>query len=97
VDRHTHEELRQPTPKTRTAAWPIAFAQKKGQPERAALCFSIGAGERSRTPDLRITNALLYQLSYAGSKELKIIRSRLDAVRDALRRRTAHTKLRSTA
>jgi hypothetical protein len=26
----------------------------------------IGAGEKSRTPDLRITNALLYQLSYAG-------------------------------
>jgi hypothetical protein len=25
-----------------------------------------GAGERSRTPDLRITNPLLYQLSYAG-------------------------------
>ena len=25
-----------------------------------------GAGEKSRTPDLRITNALLYQLSYAG-------------------------------
>ena len=29
------------------------------------LVFS-GAGEKSRTPDLRITNALLYQLSYAG-------------------------------
>jgi hypothetical protein len=27
-----------------------------------------GAGEKSRTPDLRITNALLYQLSYAGGK-----------------------------
>ena len=25
-----------------------------------------GAGKRSRTPDLRITNALLYQLSYSG-------------------------------
>ena len=25
-----------------------------------------GAGERSRTLDLRITNALLYQLSYTG-------------------------------
>ena len=24
------------------------------------------AGERDRTPDLRITNALLYQLSYAS-------------------------------
>jgi hypothetical protein len=28
-------------------------------------CLS-GAGEESRTPDLRITNALLYQLSYTG-------------------------------
>ena len=28
---------------------------------------SIGAGKRSRTPDLRITNALLYQLSYSGN------------------------------
>jgi hypothetical protein len=26
----------------------------------------VGAGEKSRTPDLRITNALLYQLSYTG-------------------------------
>jgi hypothetical protein len=31
-----------------------------------------GAGEKSRTPDLRITNALLYQLSYTGVK-LRII------------------------
>jgi hypothetical protein len=30
------------------------------------LSVIIGAGEKSRTPDLRITNALLYQLSYAG-------------------------------
>ena len=30
-------------------------------------CFlNAGAGNRSRTYDLRITNALLYQLSYAG-------------------------------
>ena len=28
---------------------------------------AVGAGKRSRTPDLRITNALLYQLSYAGT------------------------------
>ena len=26
-----------------------------------------GAGERNRTVDLRITNALLYQLSYTGA------------------------------
>ena len=28
--------------------------------------FFDGAGEEIRTPDLRITNALLYQLSYTG-------------------------------
>ena len=28
----------------------------------------LGAGEKSRTPDLRITNALLYQLSYTGDE-----------------------------
>ena len=33
-----------------------------------------GAGNRSRTYDLRITNALLYQLSYAGSKVGYLIR-----------------------
>jgi hypothetical protein len=38
---------------------------QKGQP--FGLPFSLsGAGNRSRTYDLRITNALLYQLSYAG-------------------------------
>ena len=30
-----------------------------------------GAGEKSRTPDLRITNALLYQLSYTGVQGAK--------------------------
>ena len=38
--------------------------RKKGPSRGQAFC--IGAGEESRTPDLRITNALLYQLSYAG-------------------------------
>ena len=31
--------------------------------------FTTGAGDRNRTDDLRITNALLYQLSYAGEKQ----------------------------
>jgi hypothetical protein len=35
-------------------------------PSRRASC-SNGAGDRSRTYDLRITNALLYQLSYTGT------------------------------
>ncbi len=34
--------------------------------------FTTGAGDRNRTDDLRITNALLYQLSYAGVK-LKLV------------------------
>ena len=28
--------------------------------------LGIGAGEGNRTPDLRVTNALLYRLSYTG-------------------------------
>ena len=39
---------------------------KKLGPARWQAPDLIGAGEKSRTPDLRITNALLYQLSYAG-------------------------------
>src|SRR5260221_14796312 len=38
-----------------------------------------GAGERSRTPDLRITNALLYQLSYTGNRS-EIIKGGLRAL-----------------
>ena len=38
----------------------------KGLTSRQPFVIVIGAGEKSRTPDLRITNALLYQLSYAG-------------------------------
>lgn len=33
---------------------------------RADFVHAHGAGERSRTPDLFITNELLYQLSYTG-------------------------------
>ena len=32
--------------------------------------FSFGAGEMNRTPDLLITNELLYQLSYTGEGEI---------------------------
>src|SRR4029079_12184251 len=35
--------------------------------------IEFGAGEESRTPDLRITNALLYQLSYAGGTAVALI------------------------
>jgi hypothetical protein len=41
-----------------------------GIPERQTpseiWAVSVGAGERNRTLDLRITNALLYRLSYTG-------------------------------
>ena len=46
-----------------------ALAQSAGQkknPAGVGLRGGSGAGKRSRTPDLRITNALLYQLSYSG-------------------------------
>ena len=36
---------------------------------------SIGADDRNRTDDLRITNALLYQLSYIGVQEAAFYRS----------------------
>ena len=39
----------------------------KGVSSQAANpSLNLGAGDRSRTYDLRITNALLYQLSYTG-------------------------------
>jgi hypothetical protein len=39
----------------------------KAQPCGSGQVLELhGAGEKSRTPDLRITNALLYQLSYTG-------------------------------
>ena len=38
----------------------------KAKGHRKGGLLEFGAGEESRTPDLRITNALLYQLSYTG-------------------------------
>ncbi len=52
------------TPANNRSTWRLR--SKKASPERLAFLFEAGAGKRSRTPDLRITNALLYQLSYAG-------------------------------
>ena len=37
--------------------------KQKSTPKGALL---FGAGERNRTPDLLITNELLYRLSYSG-------------------------------
>ena len=49
------------------SAWGAATRRRgneKSSPR--GLLLEFGAGNRSRTYDLRITNALLYQLSYAG-------------------------------
>jgi hypothetical protein len=50
----------------------FAGAGKLKSQFRRELAFqfeSTGAAGRNRTGDLRITNALLYQLSYSGEKE----------------------------
>jgi hypothetical protein len=36
---------------------------------RSQALYLYGAAGRNRTGDLRITNALLYQLSYSGEKQ----------------------------
>ena len=41
----------------------IVKNRSKDISKRFTFC---GAGERTRTPDLRITNALLYRLSYTS-------------------------------
>ena len=47
--------------------WLHEPGKQNASPEGLAQVLDFtGAGERSRTPDLRITNALLYQLSYTG-------------------------------
>ena len=38
----------------------------KGEIETPTIIRKLGAGKRSRTSDLLITNQLLYQLSYSG-------------------------------
>jgi hypothetical protein len=44
-----------------------------------------GAGRVTRTPDLRITNALLYQLSYAGTEGAPVYaKRRFSTTRSAL-------------
>ena len=42
---------------------------KKKRRSMSGVFFAAGAGDRNRTDDLRITNALLYQLSYTGEKQ----------------------------
>ncbi len=47
------------------------------------LPFYIGAGERSRTLDLLITNELLYRLSYTGDAVFRPRRERRQKARKA--------------
>ncbi len=47
-------------------ATPTATPKRKGYALRTQPSDSYGAGTKSRTRDLLITNQLLYQLSYAG-------------------------------
>ncbi len=46
----------------------------KGWPCTEATLRLSGAGNRSRTYDLRITNALLYQLSYTGGLMFRVVK-----------------------
>lgn len=48
-------------------------ARRVGLALRPTLRLS-GAGNRSRTYDLRITNALLYQLSYTGCLMFRVVK-----------------------
>ena len=50
------------------AIYPIAFRSTSRNPHENGIYIALqyGAGKRNRTSDLRITNALLYQLSYSG-------------------------------
>jgi hypothetical protein len=41
--------------------------KKARYPEDSGLVRFCGAGEMNRTPDLLITNELLYRLSYTGN------------------------------
>ena len=40
--------------------------------------YIYGAGEGTRTPDLLITNQLLYQLSYTSTITLKVVTLKMD-------------------
>lgn len=63
----TNGALGKPVPEKRKTAMFAEWLNK-------AVCS--GAGNGTRTHDLRITNALLYQLSYTGTQELRLYRKR---------------------
>lgn len=51
------------------------FCKRKNLRKRRVYA-GFGADSRTRTDGLRITNALLYQLSYTGTQELRLYRKR---------------------
>ena len=65
IDRLDSETSPQPNA---TYTQPADIQEEK---EVAEVVEKLGAGERSRTSDLLITNQLLYQLSYAGINDLQ--------------------------
>ena len=68
-----------------------ALLQKKKAHIAVSLIFT-GAAGRNRTGDLRITNALLYQLSYSGDKA-RIIQAAVASInRDAATKSTCSSK-----
>src|SRR6516225_4175306 len=68
---------------------------ERQRPREGAVTQEFGAGRGSRTPDLRITNALLYQLSYTGTEPEIIAVARCDWHPEALlRARSARADVR---
>ena len=77
-----------PNDKTLSGPFPNSWMYKRRK--AAAFHFFIcGAGERTRTPDLLITNQLLYQLSYTSVKRVH------DALGDPSEIRTPDTLIKS--
>ncbi len=65
LDQQERKHGESDVPCGRPPGGPCSGSNTQRAPSRGPLC--IGAGTRSRTRDLLITNQLLYQLSYAGA------------------------------
>ena len=73
-----HEEkdkprMRKANPSRKSVDTQWKFFNKKGFPRLTGNPYCTGANEESRTPDLLITNQLLYQLSYDGVMSCRIM------------------------
>lgn len=56
------------------AAFQRSVTHQTATPKLLFCLIKFGAGNRSRTRDLRITNALLYQLSYTGGLMFRVVK-----------------------